>query len=374
VSVEPTWAEISVSALEHNLSEVRRLVGPQTEIMAVVKANAYGHGLVPAARVFAGKGADWLGVARASEAVELRRAGLSLPILVLGYTPPEQYPYLLDYNITQTIYDFELARMLSEAAGERGQTAKVHLKVDTGMGRLGFLLERDIYARILEITELPSIEVDGLFTHFAAADAADKTYTRRQFDAFVELTCHLGQDGIDIPYLHVANSAATIDLPESHMNLVRVGLMLYGLYPSKYVNKTRVDLQPAMSLKSRVGMVKNVPAGTFVSYGCTYVTPAPTTLATIPIGYADGYTRLLSNKGEVLIRGQRAPVVGRVCMDQIIVDVGHIPGVQVGDEVVMYGRQGDAVLPVEEVAEKIGTITYEVLCAVTARVPRVYVE
>jgi len=368
----PIWAEIDLEALRHNVGEVRRLVGRDTEIMAVVKANAYGCGLARTARAFLDFGAAWLGGARAGEGQELRRAGIEAPILVLGYTPPEQYGIVLENDLRQTVYDLEAARLLSEEAARRGLTARVHIKVDTGMSRLGFWFDQSIYRQILEVSLLPHIEVEGLFTHFATADEADKSYARRQLALFNELACHLGQDGIDIPYLHAANSAAVIDLPESYFNLVRPGIMLYGFYPSEHVRRERADLRPALSLKARVGHVKPVPAGTKVSYGCTYTTPAPTVLATVPAGYADGYSRLLSNRASVLIRGRRAPVVGTVCMDQIIVDVGDIPGVAAGDEVVLFGRQGDAVLPVEELAAATGTINYEVICGLSARVPRVY--
>lgn len=369
----PIWAEVGLGALRHNVGEVRRLVGRDTEIMAVVKANAYGHGLARTARAFLDYGATWLGVARAGEGQELRRAGIEAPILVLGYTPPEQYGIVLENGLRQAVYDLEPARLLSEEAGRRGLAARVHIKVDTGMSRLGFWFDEGIYRRILEVSLLPHMEVEGLFTHFATADEADKSYARRQLALFNELACRLGQEGIDIPYLHAANSAAVIDLPESHFNLVRPGIMLYGFYPSQQVRRERVDLRPALSLKARVGHVKPVPAGTRVSYGCTYTTPAPTVLATVPAGYADGYSRLLSNRAAVLVHGRRAPVVGTVCMDQIIVDVGGIPGVADGDEVVLFGRQGDAVLPVEELAAIIGTINYEVICGLSARVPRVYI-
>ncbi|MBO8128669.1 MAG: alanine racemase [Peptococcaceae bacterium] len=370
----PIYAKIDVAALKHNLSEVRRLVGKDTEIMAIVKANAYGHGLVEVARVMLDNGASRLGVARAGEAIRLRKAGITAPILILGYTPPAQYEDVLTYDLTQTIYDVELARMLSDIAGKLGKKARVHLKIDTGMGRLGFLDGPSVMRDIIEVALLPNLELEGMFTHFASADIKDKSYTQQQFSRFIELACTLGRDGIDIPLLHAANSAAIIDMPETHLNLVRPGIMLYGLYPSPEVEKHRVDLKPAMTLKAQVSFVKKVPAGTSVSYGCTYTTPKETILATVPAGYGDGYSRLLSNQGEVLIHGRRAPVVGRVCMDQLVVNVGHITDVAIGDEVVLYGRQGDAVLPVEELADKIGTINYEVVTAVSARVPRVYVN
>lgn len=368
------WAEINLTALADNLREVRRLVGPDTQVAAVVKADAYGHGLVEAARTLLDHGADRLAVARVEEGIALRRAGIGASVLVMGFTPPAQYGAALDHDLTLTVYEAELARQLANTAGRQGRTARVHLKVDTGMGRLGVPSGRDVYRHIIAIVTLPHLEIEGLYTHFACADHADKTSARRQFAKFMEITCTLGQDGVDIPVLHAANSAAIIDLPETYLNLVRPGIMLYGLYPSDEVDRKRASLRPVMTLKAQVGFVKRVPAGFTVSYGSTHVTPVPTVLATIPCGYADGYRRLLSNRGAVLIHGRRAPVVGRVCMDQIVADVGHIPDVAVGDEVVLFGRQGGSELHVDEVASLVDTINYEVVCGVSARVPRVYVR
>lgn len=366
------WAEVEISALVHNLDAVRGLVGPGTAVMAVVKANAYGHGLVEAARVFRDHGADWLGVARAEEGLRLRGAGIETPVLVLGFTPPVCYREALRGELALTVYDYEAARLLSEEAGRRGVAARVHLKVDTGMGRLGLRVNDNIYREIIRIAMLPHLEVEGLFTHFARADERDKQHVQRQVVRFMEVACTLGQDGIDIPLLHAANSAAVIDLPESHLNLVRPGIMLYGLYPSEEVDRARVTLQPALSLKAQVSMVKKVPPGAAISYGGTYVTPETRVLATVPCGYGDGYTRFLSNKGVVLVHGQRAPVVGTICMDQFIIDVTGISGVAVGDEVVLYGKQNGVALPADETARRIGTINYEILCALSDRVPRLY--
>jgi len=369
------WAEVNLSALAHNLGEVRRLVGPDTEVAAVVKANAYGHGLVEVAGTLLAHGADRLCVARVDEGVALREAGIDAPVLVMGFVPPPLYDTALDHDLTLTVCDPEAAAELSAAAARHGRPAPVHLKLDTGMGRLGLVTaDRDLYRNILAIASLPHLEIEGLYTHFANADRRDKSHAQRQLVDFVEVTCTLGHDGIDIELLHAANSAALIDMPESRLNLVRPGIMLYGLYPSPEVKTRQVDLRPVMTLKAQVGFLKRVPAGWTVSYGSTYTTPAPTTLATVPCGYADGYNRRLSNRGAVLIHGRRAPVVGRVTMDQIVVDVGHIPGVAVGDEVVLFGRQGEAELHVDEVAALLDTINYEVVCAVSARVPRVYVR
>lgn len=368
------WAEINLSALAHNIGEVRRLVGHDTEVAAVVKANAYGHGLIEVARTLLAHGVDRLAVARVEEGLELRRAGVDADVLLMGFTPPAWYDAALENGFVLTVYDLALAEQLSDAAGRHGKTVRVHLEVDTGMGRLGVLADRDVYRNILAIALLPHLEVEGLFTHFASADHADKTHAHHQFAEFMEIVCTLGRDGLDIPLLHAANSGAIIDIPESRLNMVRPGIMLYGLYPSVELDRKQVRLRPAMTLKAQVGFVKRVPAGWPVSYGATYTVPAPTVLATISCGYADGYNRLLSNRGEVLIRGQRAPVVGRVCMDQIVVDVGHVPDVAMGDEVVLFGRQGESELPVDEIASLLGTINYEVVCAVGARVPRIYIR
>ena len=368
----PVYAEIDLGAIAYNLGEVRRLVGPGVGIMAVVKANAYGHGLVEVARRAVTSGATWLGVARVGEGGEIRQAGIDAPVLVLGYTPPEQYPEILALDLAQAVYDLELARALSDTAQKAQRTVRVHLKIDTGMGRLGFPANGAGLEAALRVASLPRLEVEGIFTHFATADEANKSYAREQLERFHAALAALRRAGLETPLVHAANSAAVIDLPESHFNLVRPGIMIYGLYPSHEVQTQRVDLHPAMTLKARVAFVKKVPGGFPVSYGCTHVTPRPTTLATVPVGYADGYFRVLSNRAEVLIHGRRCRVVGTVCMDQIIVDVGGVADVAVGDEVVLFGRQGDALLPVDEVAAVAGTINYEIVCAVSARVPRVY--
>lgn len=369
----PVWAEIDLSALAHNVRGIRRITSPRAKVMAIVKANGYGHGAVEVAGVALANGADRLGIAILSEGVALRKAGFGVPILILGYTPPEQAVDVVKYNLTQTVFSYELAEALSWAAVQQRKTAKVHIKVDTGMGRIGLVTrERDTVTEILRIAKLPNLELEGMYTHFAVSDCQDKTYTWEQFNQFRELSRELEKKGLHIPLKHVANSGAIIELSQTHLDLVRPGIILYGLYPSNEVDKKRLDLRPAMSLKARIAMVKTVPPGTSISYGCTFTTQQKEVIASLPLGYADGYTRLLSNKAEVLINGQRAPLVGRVCMDQCMVKVTHIPDVQPGDEAVLFGQQAGAKLPVEELAEKIGTINYEVVCMVSARVPRLY--
>ncbi|MFZ3171176.1 MAG: alanine racemase [Carboxydocellales bacterium] len=369
----PVWAEIDLSALAHNVREIKSISSPRAKVMAIVKANGYGHGALEVAGVALANGADRLGIAILSEGVALRKAGFGVPILILGYTPPELAVDVVKYNLAQTVFSYELAEALSWAAVQLRKTAKVHIKVDTGMGRIGLVNgDKDTVNEILRIAKLPNLEIEGLYTHFAISDRQDKTYTWEQFNQFQELSLELEKKGLVIPLKHVANSAAIIELPQTHLDLVRPGIILYGLYPSEEVDKQAIDLKPAMSLKARVAMVKTVKPGTNISYGCTYTTSKKELIASLPLGYADGYSRLLSNQAEVLVKGQRAPVVGRICMDQCMIKVTHIPDVQAGDEVVLFGEQAGVKLPVEELAAIIGTINYELVCMMSARVPRLY--
>ena len=368
----PVWAEIDLGAISHNVREIRRITAPDARVMAVVKANGYGHGAVEVSRTALDSGADWLGVARVAEGADLREAGIDAPVLVLGYTPPEQYGEVLRRRLSQAVYTRKMALDLAAVAGATGEKARVHLKVDTGMGRLGWLAGPDACREIMDLACNPHLEIEGVFTHFAAADALDKSYTLEQFHKFTKLIEQLPRSGLDVPLRHAANSAALLELPDTHLDMVRVGIAIYGLYPSDEVANGKVKLRPAMNLKARVAHVKEVPAGFAVSYGCTYTTRRASLIATLPLGYADGYSRLLSAKGEALIHGCRAPVVGRVCMDQVMVDVSHIQNVKMGDEAVLIGRQGNQEISAGEVAVKIGTIHYEVVSQVNARVPRIY--
>ncbi|MFZ5647517.1 MAG: alanine racemase [Bacillota bacterium] len=369
----PTWAELDLDSLAHNLREIRRVTDPKADIMAVVKANGYGHGAVQVSRVALASGATRLAVARSSEGAELRRAGITAPILVMGYTPPEMIPQVAEYKLEQCVHGIDYAVEVNDRAGGTGIKIPVHIKVDTGMGRLGVLAgSGSAVDQVKKIAAQPNLEAVGIFTHFASADAADKSYALHQLETFVSLLEALSREGLEFQIRHCANSAAIAEMPGSAMNLVRAGISMYGLYPSEEVDMGKIDLKPVMTFKTTVAQVKSVPAGFSISYGCTYITPAPTVIATLPVGYADGYSRLLSSRGEVLVKGRRAPVVGRVCMDQCMIDVGNIEGVAPGDEVVLFGRQGEQLLPVEEVARWIGTINYEVVCMVSGRVPRVY--
>ncbi len=372
MSVFPVWAEVNLAAISHNVHEIRKKASSSAKVMAVVKANAYGHGAVEVSRTALASGADWLGVARVVEGIALRESGIEAPVLILGYITPEQSVEVVRNRLSQAVYTREMALALAGAAAAEGSKAKVHFKVDTGMGRIGWALGPGSVREILELARNPHLEVEGIFTHFAAADAANKKYTLEQYARFMEIIMELRKNGLEIPLRHAANSAAIMEMPETHLDLVRSGIIVYGLYPSDEVEHSILKLRPAMSLKAKVAHVKNVPAGFKVSYGCTYTTKVPTVIATLPLGYADGYARLLSSRGEALLNGLRAPVVGRVCMDQVMVDVGHIPGVQAGDEAVLLGRQGEQEISADEVAAKIGTINYEVVCMVSCRVPRVY--
>ena len=380
-----TWAEVNLDAYAHNIRELRRISRPPARLMAVVKANGYGHGSVEVAREALQNGAQYLGVARIDEAIPLRQAGLEVPILIFGYTPPDLAPLLIDYDLTQTVYSISTASALSEQATRKGKKIIIHLKVDSGMGRLGFLLAAtndtrdDIATRnsvraIETISRLPGLTVEGIFTHFATADSAEKSYADMQLDRFMDLLTRLQKQGLEPPIRHAANSGALIDIPDSHLDMVRPGIATYGLYPSAEVNKSRVDLRPVMSLKTRIIHLKRVPPGFNISYGITFQTKNHTTIATVPVGYADGFNRLLSSRGHMLVHGQRVPIVGRVCMDLTMLDVGEVSGVALEDEVVVFGEQGKGAVTADEIASGLDTINYEIVSTITARVPRIYLK
>ncbi|MDE6852520.1 MAG: alanine racemase [Lachnospiraceae bacterium] len=365
------WAEVDLDAIYHNVAAAKALTRPGTRLMAVIKADGYGHGAVPLAEVLDPL-ADAYGVAIVEEGIELRQAGVTKPILILGYTPESLYEPMLDYDITATVYTREMASSLSETALHRGKRAKVHIKLDTGMSRIGFLPDQKSLHEIQQIAAMPGIEIDGCFTHFARMDERDKGRAEEQFRRYMDFTEQIEAAGIPLPVKHVSNSAGIIEMPEVNLDMVRDGICIYGLYPSEEVSKDLLPLIPAMQWKARVSHVKTLPAGVEIGYGGTYTTQGETKVATIPLGYADGYPRSLSNRGSVLIHGQRAAILGRVCMDQFMVDVTEIPDVQTGSLVTLFGRDGDVVLPVEEVADLSGSFNYEFVCDVGRRVPRVY--
>jgi alanine racemase len=364
----PTWLEIDVDAIAQNVRIIKELIGPDVRLMAVLKADAYGHGAVKTARTALNNGASYCGVASVNEAVQLRQAGISAPVLVLGYTPAWQAREALLHDINITLYDQDVARAFSRAAIELHLEARAHIKVDTGMGRLG-LLPDEVPAFIQSVHSLPRLTLEGIFTHFSVADEADLSYTRWQLKRFQRVLDHLRARGITFPLIHTANSAAILRLPESHLTMVRLGLAMYGLAPSPAI-QLPPDIRRAMTWKTTVAQVKTIPPGSFVSYGNTYQTRGEETIAVIPVGYADGFRRAPQSWGEVLVKGRRAPIVGRVCMDQTMISVSHIPDVRVGDEVVLIGSQGDETITTEQVAERLGTINYEVVSVIMARVPR----
>ncbi|MGL4209653.1 MAG: alanine racemase [Candidatus Adiutrix sp.] len=360
------WAEINQTAIKQNIQNIKTILSPHTKLCAVVKADGYGHGAVLIAKEAISAGAEYLAVAMASEAMVLRESGLTAPILMMGYSPPEYGEKLIEGNFTQSIFNLKQAQALNTVAQIRGQSAKVHLKIDTGMGRLGVSPEKAANLAC-EVAQLPNIELEGVFTHFATADMGDKTLALKQFSAFEGAILEIEKKGLKIPLKHCANSAATLDLPQTHLDMVRCGIIIYGLWPSSETSRP-ILLQPAMSLKTIVTQLKNVPTGTSLSYGATYVTTSPARIATLNIGYADGWSRKLSGVASIVIRGQRAPLVGRICMDQCLADVSHIAGVAEGDEVLLFGPP---LLPVEEVASHLETINYEIVCMVGKRVPRI---
>jgi len=364
----PTWVEVDLETIASNVRQIKEIVGPEVKILAVLKADAYGHGAITVARTAINNGVSYCGVASVSESLRLRAGGISVPTLVLGYTPTWLVRKAILHDITLTIYDADMARAISRAAGNLRRTACVHIKVDTGMGRLGLLPEQ-VVPFVQEIRDLPDLDLAGIFTHFSVADDADLEYTRWQLDRFREVLDNLAGIGVTFRTVHCANSAAILRLPEAHFNTVRLGLAMYGLRPSPHV-PLPAGFRPALTWKTTIAQVKILPPGSYVSYGNTYRTEQEEAIAVIPVGYADGFRRAPTRWREVLVRGQRAPIVGQVCMDQTMIDVSHIPNVRVGDEVVLIGRQGEDEITAEEVADWLGTINYEAISEILARVPR----
>jgi alanine racemase len=370
--IRPVWAEIDLSALRSNLAEIRRVIGPAVDIMAVVKAEGYGHGATEIAKAACQWGVGWLGVALPEEGIALRKAGITLPILVFAVLQADQAEAFLQYDLIPTVCLIEPVVALSRAAVKVGKTVSVHLKVDTGMGRVGVPCREA--AKILKIlAAIPGIKVKGVYSHLATADHADKEYARIQIQRFEEMVITLKNQELLPENVHLANSAATMELPQAHYSMVRPGIILYGLYPSAEVDRGKTSLKPLLSLKTRVIYLKRVETGTGISYGQKYHTSRDTTIVTLPVGYADGWSRMLSHKAEVLIGGKRYPVVGTICMDQCMVDVGDDP-VEIGSEVVLIGSQGKECITADEIAERLGTINYEVTCMISDRVPRVYIN
>ncbi len=373
------YVNVDLDAICMNVQNAMDKVGPDVKMMAVIKTDGYGHGAVPIAKALNKIGVYAYAIATIDEAVELRDAGVENPLLILGHVFDNDLRTALECDVTLTVFAKENALTISKVAGDMGKTAKVHIKLDTGMGRLGFLPCDKSAEKIAEIFEMPNIEVEGVFSHFATADETDKAFANSQAKKYGEFVELLESRGMKFMLKHLCNSAGIIDLSgnsdntcDVKYNMVRSGIMTYGLYPSEEVVKENVELKPALSLISHVAFVKEVDSGFAVSYGSTYVTSSNTKIATIPVGYGDGYPRALSNKGRVLIGGEYAPIIGRVCMDQFMVDVTNIPGVCQGDEVILVGAQGDKRISVEEVADLAGSFNYEFVCGINKRVPRIY--
>lgn len=374
-----TWAQINLDALDNNITQIKSVIDPSAKLCAVVKADCYGHGYEYTAQQMQESGADWFAVSNLAEALQMRKAGIDRPVLILGYTPPDKVRELVYNDISQAVYSLSYARALSENAALYGVTVNAHIKVDTGMSRIGFLYhdsveDYPVIDEIEKVCSLPGINPEGIFTHFSSADCADgELFTRLQYDLFLSACDRLAARGIYFEIRHCSNSAGILSYREMNFDMVRAGIILYGLYPSSAVERP-VKLLPVMELKTVISMLKTVPAGTPVSYGRTFTAEHEMRIATVPIGYADGYPRRLSNKMSMLVNGHRAPVIGNVCMDQTMLDVTGIDNVFEGKQITVFGKDGGAYISVDELAEKAGLINYEVLCSLSRRVPRVYIK
>lgn len=365
-------ANVSLDAARENIKKGRKLLKPDTKLMAVVKADAYGHGAVPLAKAIDDL-VDAYAVAIPEEGAELRRAGITKPVLILGYTAPEMAELAIKNELIMAVFSLETAKQYNEIAERLGMAAKVHIKLDTGMSRIGYLCEEESVEEIAEMVKLPYVAVDGMFTHFSKADEPDKTFARNQLKKYLDFSDRLTERGITLKCRHVCNSAGIIDIPEGDLDMVRMGISLYGMYPTDDVNKEAMPVTPIMEIKTHISMIKTLPAGVGIGYSGTYVTKKETRLATIPVGYGDGYPRGLSNAGRVLIHGKSAPICGRICMDQCMVDVTEIPEAKQGDEVTLLGRDGEEFISAEEIGATVGnSFHYEVVCDIGRRVPRVY--
>ncbi|WP_302610245.1 alanine racemase [uncultured Mitsuokella sp.] len=361
------WAEIDLKALRHNYGEIKKNIKNGAKLCAVVKADAYGHGALAVARVAVEAGASYLAVATLGEAIELREAGFTTPILLLGLVLPDEARDIVDYDVTQVICELPLAEAISKEAVRQNKTAKVHLKVETGMGRIGIRPE-EIGALAAAVKKLPNIEIEGMFSHFAMADCKDKTYTKGQLEKFEQALAEVKKAGVDLKLRHIAESAAILEIPEAHYDMVRAGVIQYGMWPSEEVTHP-IDLKPVMKLCAKVVFLKTVHKGESIGYGRQFIAERESRIATLPIGYADGYIRAYSNGGSVSFGGRRAPIAGRVCMDQVMVDVTDLPDIKEGDTAVLFG---DEDITADEAAKWLNTINYEVTCLVSPRVPRVY--
>ena len=369
---KPVMLEINLDNLAHNFLEVRRFVKDKIKIMAIVKANSYGHGAVETSKIFIENGADYLGVSILSEGIELRKAKIKGKILLLNYTPVDNFHKLLEYDLIPSIYNYNDAVALSEIAVNMDKVARIHLNIDTGMTRLGFLPNENTFIEIYKISNLPNIIIDGIYSHFVKPEEMDKTYSREQYNKFIGVVNKLQEMGINIGIRHISSSAAIIDMPEYNLDMVRPGLILYGHYPSNEVNKNILDLKSTMSLKATISNIKRVPIGTGVSYNHIFVTKRESIIGTLPLGYADGYSRRYTGKAVVFVKDRCVPIVGKICMDQMMIDITDIPEVNIGDEVILFGYENEIYPTIEDLARIFGTINYEIFCSIGRRIPRVY--
>ncbi len=372
-AMRQVWAEIDLDNIRYNINAIKKKVGSR-QIIGVVKADAYGHGAIEVARILMENEVSSLGVATLGEGITLREAGFTCPIIMLGLTPWTYHSELIDYNITPVVASYMDTRVLSTVAVQKKKIVEVLLAVETGMGRIGFIPTKGSITEITGICTLPNIKIKGIFSHFATADERDKTFALQQLKNFDTFKNDLEAAGVPIPFCSIANSAAIMEMPESYYDAVRPGILLYGCYPSNEVDKTQIDVKPAMTVKANIAFVKKVSPGTSIGYGRKFVTTRESVIGTLPVGYADGYPRALSGKGRVLVKGQYAPIVGNICMDQCMIDLTDIPGARKYDEVVLIGKQGENEILADELAEKIDTISYEILCGIGQRVPRVYFD
>lgn len=367
------YAEVSLGALDHNLTEIKKRVAPGVKILAVVKADAYGHGALRVASEYADK-VDFFAVATVEEGIQLRDSGIRNPILILGYTSPSQYEEVIRHQIRPAVYSLEDGRKFQAAAEKLGLKAPLHIALDTGMTRIGFDILEESADEIARIAAMPNVILEGMFSHFSCCDQEDKEYCMFQLKNFTDMISMLEKRGVSVPIKHICNSAGIMEFNDYRFDMVRAGIIIYGIYPSEEVRKERLDLKPVLSWKAHVIRVHKVGQGVSVSYGATFTTDRPTTIATVSVGYADGYPRALSSKGRVLIHGKSAPILGRICMDQMMVDVTDIPDVKVEDLVTLVGRDGEESIPVEEIADPCARFNYEMLCDISPRVKRIYVD
>ncbi len=373
MAVNRVRADIDLDAVLYNMESMHKKLKPGTKIAAVVKADAYGHGAVEISRVLENLPYLWgYAVATSNEAMQLVEAGRKKPIIILGLSFPEQFEEIVENDLRPAVCTYETAQALSDIAAEKNKVCRIHIKVDTGMSRIGFQVTPESADTVARISKLPNIMIEGIFTHFARADESSKAPAYEQFKQFEKMIAMVEEKGVQIPLKHCSNSAGIVEIPECNMDMVRAGITLYGLWPSEEVDKTKISLKPVMSLRSRVAYVKELLPGRQISYGGTFTVKKKMTVATVPVGYGDGYARGLSNKGWVLIKGQKAPICGRVCMDQCMVDVTDIPGVKIGDTVTLLGKDADEKITMEQLGELSGRFNYEFACLITPRVPRIY--